>query len=151
MTAAKRLAVALVEAAEAGASVSPHTLALARRLASKKATPAQKITRGLRQAVRAEKSRRRSELRAQAMERDKARCVICGMNHIEMHMHHLRGHAHEGLSDVAILCPTHHFCAHAADVHTLRALAAWATERGYREAAMALSRRIAKVEEARRE
>lgn len=98
----------------------------------------------------------RSELRAQAIERD-GNCVLRSgcVSRGAPHMHHVVGRHDERLETVAMLCWGHHdrhspISVHAGHVPTLRALYAWCVEHDSADAARAVTRKLSKIEEAQR-
>ncbi len=115
-----------------------------------KAGPSRKAEK---RSTRVERNARMAEIREKVFARSGSACQVPGCYLMANHLHHtisgpLR-RAREAVETTLALCAGHHAMVHAGDLGILRDLATYAMEHEMPEAARALARRIAKIQDTR--
>lgn len=103
--------------------------------------------------TKAERKEARAEVRAAAMERERGKCAVCGKPNSEwerLHLHHLAGRHNESLETVIMLCAFDHRMVHDGNIPVLKVIAAHCVGHGMKAGALAVGRRLAGIEDARR-
>jgi hypothetical protein len=146
---------------DAASLVREQKRQLAAKVASRRRTaPRRKPGEDAKAAARGERLRRLAEIRAALHMETGGICVICGLPlmFVTMHAHHMKGGEERRLDErVETMAPVHGKChdiVHGKDgadpLPALRLLLAWCRDTFRLDAASALEKRIAKVNEARR-